>query len=118
MSHSSVPFRAATPKEIASRISLALAELAPGAVVRVGAEHRGVRNVAIDIPIRPRSITPGVYMRLVGRALEAAGVVCAPDALAPAVHGRVRAMVRTADPPAPGSVAYADSAHIGRGPGG
>ena len=86
----------ATPDEIASALRRVLPA---GAVVRVGAELRGARNVGVDLPRCPRGASPAVYRRQAHRALEGVGVLLAPDPLGPPADGQIRGSVRVADPP-------------------
>jgi hypothetical protein len=93
------PFLGATPKQIITELTAALVPLAPGATVRVGEPHLGVCNVGVDLPCTPRGTSPIVRERQLHRALEAAGLLLAPHALAPHVDGQVRGSVRIAPSP-------------------
>lgn len=110
------PFRNATPAQITAALKAALATLAPGAIVRVGDELHGLRNIGVDVPRAPRGEVPSVYERGLHRALEAAGVTMAPHHLGPAVAGRIRGSVRVGEAPPLRPGLQGDSAHLGPGP--
>lgn len=93
------PFLGATPERIITELTAALVPVAPGATIRVGEPHLGVRNVGVDLPRTPRGTSPAISERQLHRALEAAGLLLAPHALAPHVDGQVRGSVRVAPSP-------------------
>lgn len=91
------PFLDLPAAEILARLTSLVAEAAGAKlVVRVGDERHGCRNIGVDVP-RGKTRHAGTLLRLrVREALEAAGVVCAENALSPKVGGSLLGQVQTA----------------------
>ncbi len=103
-----------TSAAVAARVQAVATAAAGGpVVVRVGDEVHGFRNVGVDLPRARRSAAEGRLLRnRVRAALEGAGVILAPTAIAPKVEGDILGNVRVRELP----VNWADASGLAEAP--